>query len=261
MARLIAKGVEEARKKAEDVLKQLKAGAKFRGPGQEVFRRPGQRKEGRFARLDRQRPHRPGIREGRVFAGQGRDQRPGAEQLWLPHHSRGRQAGCACEDARRGQRSDRAAIKQQKAAQSCAAKQVNACWLRRAAKAWTRRRRPRGLSVVNTDFVSRTDALPGIGNCPAVHGAVFAAREKSPPDQVQVRRAMPFSRWWPSSRCDADFRRNSQPGGRGIQERASRNPARPEDPGTVRSRQGRARPEEGRQGTGRNNEDQRLRAA
>jgi peptidyl-prolyl cis-trans isomerase D len=39
-----------------------------------------------------------------------------------------------------------------------------------------------GFQVVTTDFFSRTDALPGIGNSPDFMSAVFSANEKSPPD-------------------------------------------------------------------------------
>ena len=42
------------------------------------------------------------------------------------------------------------------------------------------------MQVVATDFISRTDSLPGIGSSPQFTEAVFNAAEKSPPDQVQV---------------------------------------------------------------------------
>ena len=44
----------------------------------------------------------------------------------------------------------------------------------------------RGLTVVSTDFISRTDALPGIGSSPQFTGAVFNQAEKAPPDLVQI---------------------------------------------------------------------------
>jgi peptidyl-prolyl cis-trans isomerase D len=40
--------------------------------------------------------------------------------------------------------------------------------------------------VVSTDFISRTDALPGIGSSPQFTGAVFNQAEKAPPDLVQI---------------------------------------------------------------------------
>ena len=42
------------------------------------------------------------------------------------------------------------------------------------------------MNVINTDFVSRTDTLPGIGSSPQFMSAVFGQAEKAPPDQVQV---------------------------------------------------------------------------
>jgi peptidyl-prolyl cis-trans isomerase D len=44
----------------------------------------------------------------------------------------------------------------------------------------------KSMPVVATDFISRTDTLPGIGASPQFTEAVFSAAEKSPPDQVQV---------------------------------------------------------------------------
>ena len=44
----------------------------------------------------------------------------------------------------------------------------------------------KGLQVVTTDFVSRNDSLPGIGNAPQFMDAVFAQAEKAPPDQAQL---------------------------------------------------------------------------
>ena len=81
------KGVAEAQKRAEDLLKQLKPGAKLRRPGEKVFRRPRQRQRGRIARLDRKRTNGSGIRESRILASQWADQRSGEEQLWFSHHS------------------------------------------------------------------------------------------------------------------------------------------------------------------------------
>jgi peptidyl-prolyl cis-trans isomerase D len=44
----------------------------------------------------------------------------------------------------------------------------------------------KGLPVVTTDFFARTDVLPGIGMAPQLSDAVFAAAEKSPPDEAQI---------------------------------------------------------------------------
>jgi peptidyl-prolyl cis-trans isomerase D len=44
----------------------------------------------------------------------------------------------------------------------------------------------KGLTVVNTDYVGKTDVLPGIGSAPQFMDAVFTEREKAPPDLAQV---------------------------------------------------------------------------
>ena len=44
----------------------------------------------------------------------------------------------------------------------------------------------KGLTVVNTDFVARTDALPGVGNSAQLMEAIFNAKEKAAPDESQI---------------------------------------------------------------------------
>jgi len=44
----------------------------------------------------------------------------------------------------------------------------------------------KGLNVVTTDFVGRSDVLPGIGVTPQFMDAVFTEREKAPPDLAQL---------------------------------------------------------------------------
>ncbi|MBV9572769.1 MAG: peptidyl-prolyl cis-trans isomerase, partial [Acidobacteriales bacterium] len=46
----------------------------------------------------------------------------------------------------------------------------------------------KGLQIVSTDFVSRTDSLPGLGASPQFMAAVFSQRDKSPADEVQLAR-------------------------------------------------------------------------
>jgi peptidyl-prolyl cis-trans isomerase D len=76
-------------------------------------------------------------------------------------------------------------IKQQKAAQA-ATNQVNALLAQARSAGLDKAAAAKGLNVVNTDFVSRTDSLPGIGSSPQFMSAVFGQAEKSPPDQVQT---------------------------------------------------------------------------
>ena len=77
-------------------------------------------------------------------------------------------------------------LKQQKAAQAAAESGQCVCSAQARTAGLDKAAAAKGLQVVTTDFVSRTDALPGIGNSPQFMGAVFAQTEKSPPDQVQL---------------------------------------------------------------------------
>ena len=79
--------------KAEDVLKQAKAGADFARAGEEEFRRRGEREERRRPRLLRPRPHGAGVRSGGVRDAARPDQRSGQDAVRLPHHQAGRQEG------------------------------------------------------------------------------------------------------------------------------------------------------------------------
>jgi peptidyl-prolyl cis-trans isomerase D len=76
-------------------------------------------------------------------------------------------------------------IKQQKAARMMEAagnsllEQARTQGLDKAAAA-------KSLNVVTTDFVGRSDVLPGIGASPQLMDAIFSEREKSPPDMAQL---------------------------------------------------------------------------
>ena len=77
------------------------------------------------------------------------------------------------------------AIKQQKAGQA-ATNQVNALLSQARSAGLDKAAAAKRLQVINTDFVSRTDNLPGIGNSPQFMSAIFGQAEKAPPDQVQL---------------------------------------------------------------------------
>ncbi len=76
-------------------------------------------------------------------------------------------------------------IKQQKAGQAVT-NQVNALLSQARSAGLDRAAAAKSLQVVSTDFVSRTDNLPGIGNSPQFMSAIFGQAEKAPPDQVQL---------------------------------------------------------------------------
>jgi peptidyl-prolyl cis-trans isomerase D len=76
-------------------------------------------------------------------------------------------------------------IKQQKAGQAVT-NQVNALLSQARSAGLDKAAAAKSLQVVSTDFVSRTDNLPGIGNSPQFMSAIFGQAEKAPPDQVQL---------------------------------------------------------------------------
>jgi peptidyl-prolyl cis-trans isomerase D len=76
-------------------------------------------------------------------------------------------------------------IKQQKA-QQAADSEANALLAQARSGGLDKAAAAKNMPVVATDFISRTDSLPGIGSSPQFTEAVFTAAEKSPPDQVQV---------------------------------------------------------------------------
>jgi len=179
------KGMDAARQKAEDILKQLKAGANFADLAKKDSEDPGSAKEGGSLGW---------IQKGRTV--------PEFENVAfsLP---KGATSGVVQssygfhiiqvldkQDAHlktlaevKGQIEP--ILKQQKASQAADAQatkllsQARASGLDKAAAA-------AGLQLVSTDFVSRNDSLPGIGNSSAFMEALFAEPDKSPADQVQL---------------------------------------------------------------------------
>ena len=81
------KQVDAARAKAEDVDKQLKGGANFARPGEEIFGRSGKRERWWTVAAADQRPHGSGVRTGCVQHAGRADNGHYPHQLRLPHHS------------------------------------------------------------------------------------------------------------------------------------------------------------------------------
>jgi peptidyl-prolyl cis-trans isomerase D len=75
-------------------------------------------------------------------------------------------------------------LKQQRAAQK--AQDVANNLLTKARSDGLEKAAANGYSVVTTDFVGRSDSLPGVGSAPQLMDAVFSATDKAPPDQATV---------------------------------------------------------------------------
>ena len=179
------KGIDEARKKAEDVLKQLKAGAKFEDLAKKYSEDPSGKSGGSVGWIKRGSFPVPDVDKAAFSLPKG-----GTSDVI--------NAGYAFVILRVDDKQDahlktlaeikdqvEPIIKQQKAQQAADAEasallsQARTGGLDKAASA-------KGMQSVTTDFVSRTDSLPGIGSSPQFTEAVFNAAEKSPPDEVQL---------------------------------------------------------------------------
>ena len=179
------KAVEEARKKAEGVLKQLKAGGKFEDLAKKNSDDPGSGKQGGdLGWIGRGRTV-PEF-EKAAFSlpkGQLSDLVKSTFGFHIIRVDDKHEAHVKTLDEVKGEIEP--LIRQQKAgrlmenAGNALLDQARREGLEKAAAA-------KGLSVVNTDFISRADVLPGIGVTPQFMDAVFTAREKAPPDLAQL---------------------------------------------------------------------------
>lgn len=179
------KAVEEARKKAEDVLKQVKAGGKFEDLAKKYSDDPGSGKlGGDLGWIGRGRTV-PEF-EKAAFSlpkGQISDLVKSSFGFHIIEVEDKHEAHVKTLDEVKAEIEP--LIRQQKAgrlienAGNALLEQARTVGLEKAAAA-------KGLSVVNTDFVGRGDVLPGIGVTPQFMDAVFTAREKAPPDLAQL---------------------------------------------------------------------------
>ncbi len=180
------KALDAARQKADDVAKQLKAGAKFEELAKKYSDDTSSAKNGgslgwvqrgRFGSPDEEKvvfALAKGATSDVINTGSGFD---------IVHVDDKQDAHVKTLDEVKDQIEP--SLKQQKAAQAvddqarALLSQARSGGLDKAAAA-------KGLQVVTTDFISRNDALPGIGPSPQFMQAVFGAAEKSPPDEVQL---------------------------------------------------------------------------
>ncbi len=179
------KGVEEARKKAEDVLKQLKGGAKLEDLAKKYSDDPGSAKQGgELGWIGRGRTV-PEF-EKAAFSqakGQTSDLVKSSYGFHIIRTEDKHEAHLKTLDEVKSEIEP--LIRQQKAARMMEAAgnslldQARSQGLEKAAAA-------KNLNVVTTDFVGRSDVLPGLGSSPQFMDAVFSEREKAPPDMAQL---------------------------------------------------------------------------
>ncbi len=179
------KGVDAAQKKAQDVLAQLKGGAKFEDLAKKYSEDPSSKDGGSVGWIKRGGFPVPDVDKAAFSLPKG-----GTSDVI--------NAGYAFVILRVDDKQDahvktlaevkdqiEPLIKQQKA-QQAADSEANALLSQARSGGLDKAAAAKNMPVVATDFISRTDSLPGIGSSPQFTEAVFTAAEKSPPDQVQV---------------------------------------------------------------------------
>ena len=178
------KGVEEARKKAEDVLKQLKSGAKFEDLAKKYSDDPGSAKQGgELGWIGRGRTV-PEF-EKAAFSqakGQTSDLVKSSYGFHIIRTEDKHEAHLKTLDEVKDQIEP--LIRQQKTTRALDA--AGNALLDQARTQGLEKAAAKGLNPVTTDFVGRTDVLPGVGSSPQLMDAVFSEREKSPPDMAQL---------------------------------------------------------------------------
>jgi peptidyl-prolyl cis-trans isomerase D len=179
------KAMDEARKRAEDVLKQLNAGAKFEDMARKYSEDPSAKNGGlldfmqpnRFPSTDVQKAATSlpkGATSGVINAGYAFvilriEDRHSAHMKTLAEV--------------KGEIADKVKLEKTARATEAAANallsQARADGLEKAAAS-------KGVQLISPDLFARTDTLPGLTTAPQFMDAVFSQSEKAPPDMVQV---------------------------------------------------------------------------
>jgi peptidyl-prolyl cis-trans isomerase D len=179
------KGVEAARAKAEDALKQLKAGAKFEDLAKKYSEDPSSKNGGSIGWIKQGGFPVPAVDLAAFSLAKGgtSDVINAGYAFVILHIDDKQDAHVKSLSEVKGQIEP--VLKQQKAAQ--AADATAAALLAQAKSGGVEKAAAtKGLSIVTTDFIAHDSTLPGIGNAPEFMESVFNAAEKSPPEQVQT---------------------------------------------------------------------------
>lgn len=177
------KGVAEAQKRAEDILKQLKAGANFEELAKKYSEDPGSAKEGGSLGW---------IGKGRTVAefekaafsqpiGKVGDLVKSSYGFHIIRVDARQDAHMKTLEEVKDQIEP--ILKQQKA-QEIAQKQAEDLLQQAKTKGLDAAAAVKGLPVVTSDFFGRKDIVPGLGPSPQFMDAVFTTAEKSPPEMA-----------------------------------------------------------------------------
>jgi peptidyl-prolyl cis-trans isomerase D len=180
------KGIDAAKKKAEDILKQLKSGGNFAELAKKYSEDPGSAKNGGSLGWIQRGRTVPEFEKAAFSTpvGQTTDPVQSSYGFHIIHVDDKQEAHLKSLDEVKAEIEP--AIRQQKAAQ--AAEQL-------AGKVETEARTQgiekaaadNHLQVTNSEFVARTDSLPGLGSTPEFMNAVFSARPQDTPDMTNLK--------------------------------------------------------------------------
>ncbi len=179
------KAADEARKKAEDVLKQVKAGGNFAELAKKYSEDPGSAKNGgSLGPIGRGRTV-PEFEKAAFSLPKGgtSDLVQSSYGFHIIHVDDKQDAHLKTLDEVKAQIEP--SLRQQKATQA-AESQANVLLAQAKNEGLDKAAAAKGLHAVATDFVTRTDSLPGIGNAPQFMDAVFSEREKAPPAEAPL---------------------------------------------------------------------------
>ena len=251
------KGVEAAKAKAEDVQKQLKAGASFDELAKKYSEDPGSAQNGGLL---------PPITKGRTVPEfeQAAFTTPKGQTTDIIRTSYGfhiirvedkQNARIKPLDEVKAQIEP--AIKQQKAAATAQSLANSVQSLARSA-GMDKAAADKGLTVTTTDLLAQTEPLPGVGTAQELANALFAAKKNDPPATAQTPQGFAIYQVTEiAGSADSDVRAD-QGASRGAVQGAARTDASgAKNAGAVGPRSCRTRPAQGREGTWRNGEDQR----
>ena len=179
------KGVADAQHRAEDLLKQLKAGAKFEDLAKKYSEDPGSAKEGGSLGWIGKGRTVPEFEKAAFSQPKGQigDLVKSSYGFHIIRVDDRQDAHMKTLEEVKDQIEP--LLKQQKA-QQIAQKQAEALLNQARSEGLDAAAAAKTVPIITSDFVGRKDLLPGLGPATQFMDAVFAAREKSPPDMAPV---------------------------------------------------------------------------
>ena len=179
------KGVADAQHRAEDLLKQLKAGAKFEDLAKKYSEDAGSAKEGGSLGWIGKGRTVPEFEKAAFSQPKGQigDLVKSSYGFHIIRVDDRQDAHMKTPDEVKDQIEP--LLKQQKA-QQIAQKQAEALLNQARTQGLDAAAAAKGVPIITSDFVGRKDLLPGLGPATQFMDAVFGATEKSPPDMAPV---------------------------------------------------------------------------